>query len=310
MNRSIRTLLKEMFDGIVYKSATINWLLREANKKLSFLTSFRLRPFGVLTVKLQSGVKFKMTTNETSSVTKKIFWHGADNYEYTKIFERLAGNTKVFYDVGSSIGYYSLLAVKANSRIKVCAFEPASAPFHYLKKNILLNELSEQVSAFPVALSDRGGEIEFFEFRSQASNRLNYNLGGAGSLKINFESQRLNTVAVKVACDTMDNFCATHKLPFPDLIKMDTEGTENLVLSGSQKILASKPIIICETLFNTIEAELTASMKPHGYDFYNFNNGQLIKVDTLVRSEDNGVRDCFFVHPSKVHFIKDFISPN
>ncbi len=50
---------------------------------------------------------------------------------------------------------------------------------------------------------------------------------------------------------------------------MDTEGTENLILEKSDYVLREmKPIIICETLFNTIESELERIMRSYGYEFY------------------------------------------
>ncbi len=173
--------------------------------------------------------------------------------------------------------------------------------------NVALNELGNQIQVFPVALSNQQGQVEFFEFRNSGTNSLTYNLGGAGSLKLNFESQRLNTVPVQVPCDTLDEFCNQHKLPYPDLIKMDTEGTENMVLEGATNVLQTKPIIICETLFNTIEPQLDAILKSQGYEFYNFQEGKLAKTDSIIRDKDNGVRDCFFVHPSKKSLLEGLI---
>ena len=68
-----------------------------------------------------------------------------------------------------------------------------------------------------------------------------------------------------------------------------------------------KPIIICETLFNTIEPELESIFKLYGYDFYNHTESGLEKVTSIIREKDNGVRNCFFVHPSKYHLIEEFI---
>jgi hypothetical protein len=92
-------------------------------------------------------------------------------------------------------------------------------------------------------------------------------------------------------------------------MKIDTEGSENLILSGAKKILREhKPILICETLFNVIEKELEEIMLGHGYQFYNFYKGRLTQTNRLVRTTDNGVRDCFFVHPDKKHLVEEFIS--
>ncbi len=89
---------------------------------------------------------------------------------------------------------------------------------------------------------------------------------------------------------------------------MDTEGTEYLILEKSDEVLSDmKPIIICETLFNKIEAELETILSKYDYEFYNHTEDGLIKVDSIVREKDNGVRNCFFVHPSKLFLVEEFI---
>jgi FkbM family methyltransferase len=310
MNSTLRVRIKKNFDYVVYTYPRVNWALRNLNKFLAGLTTFRLRPFGILNVRLSSGLQFKMATNETSTVTKKLFWNGADNYEYSAIFLDVVQHARVFFDVGASIGYYSLLAAKANPSISVVAFEPASSPFHFLKKNVAINNLNSQITTSPVALSDAEGNLQFHEFRTTINGVLKHNLGGAGSLKINFDSQRMHTVAVTVAASTLDSFCENNHLPLPDLIKMDTEGTEDMVLRGAHNVLQNQPLIICETLFNTTEQKLEDILKHYGYRYFNFVNGILTEVTTLARSEDNGVRDCFFVPESKIPWIAHFVKKN
>ena len=89
---------------------------------------------------------------------------------------------------------------------------------------------------------------------------------------------------------------------------MDTEGTENLILESSGFVLKEmKPIIICETLFNTIEPELERIMSSYGYEFYDHMPAGLQKPETIVRKEDDGISNCFFVHPDKYHLIEEFV---
>ena len=306
MIQSLRKKIKALFDKVVYQSAILNKLLRNINKALSGFTSFRIRPFGVLTVRLKSGLSFKMATNETSSVTKLLFWRGADNYEYSPIIEKLVRKCNNFIDIGANIGYYSLLASRANPTMRVYALEPASAPYHYLEKNIEINNLNERIKPFFLALSDKKGEIEFFELANPEKYHTQYNLAGSGSLKTE-EIANKHFVSTHVRSETLDDFVLTNGLNPVDLLKIDTEGTENLILMGANNTLKShRPIIICETLFKTIEGELERIMRQYGYQFYNHKNGKLIFTETLIREQDNGVRDCFFVHPDKVSWIKEF----
>jgi FkbM family methyltransferase len=306
MGKTLRVMVKEKFDLVAYRYAGLNKILRNLNKAISPITAFRLRPFGVMNLTLKSGLQFKLATNETSAVAKKIFWHTPDQYEYTLIFEKLAKKCTAFADIGANIGYYSLLAARANPSMKVYAFEPAAGPFHFLKKNVAINRLENQIEIFAIALSNTAGSIEFQEIQSTGKTRSRYNLGGAGKILKDSDS-RSNIIPILVPAETMDVFFEKRS-PLPDLIKMDTEGTENMILDGAQKIIhARKPIIICETLFHVIERELEEVMRKHGYRFYNHVNGKLVRTDTLTRTTDNGVSDCFFVHPEKEHLILEFV---
>ncbi len=247
-----------------------------------------------------------MLTNETSYVTKTLFWNGTASFEYTPIFEKLIVNCRTFFDVGANTGYYSLLAARLNRDIRVFAFEPSFGPAHFLKRNIEINKFSSQLTHYAIALADQAGTIDFFEIRT-SQDKDAFNLSGVGTTKKIFNTQE-NSNIVKVRAEKLD-FIVNELGSLPvDLIKMDTEGTEDLILKGSSDtILKHKPIIICETLFNQIEGKIEAIMKPHGYQFYNHLNGRLYKTETLTREKDNGVRDCFMVHPDKVHMIESFI---
>jgi len=302
----LRKVLKRKFDKIVYSSPFINKIFRNVNKALSGVTAFRLRPYGVMTVRY-AGITFQMATNETSYVTKQLFWRGPENFEYTPIFARLIRHCSSFMDIGANTGYYSLLAARANASIVVHAFEPASGPFHFLKRNVAINGLTDRIFVHPIALSNEKGEVEFFEIINSSDTFAKYNLSGVGGLKKTHETQE-QSIRRMVRAESLDDYSALVEAGTYDLIKIDTEGTENLVLEGASAIIRQhKPIIICETLFNKIEAKLENIMKAHGYLFFNHLNGALHQTDTIVRPVDNGVSDCFFVHPEKVNLIREFL---
>lgn len=274
------------------------------NKLLSSLTGFRLPPSGIIKVSIQKDVHFKMATNQTSYVTKLLYWNGPDSFEYTPIFKELIFACHVFIDIGANTGYYSLVAASKNPNIHVHAFEPAQGPLYYLRKNTLLNKFEHAICIHPVALSNNSGEVNFYEVKNKKYSYLPYNLGGVGSLR---EDQSKAAYAVKT--ETLDLFIMQNSVPTIDLIKIDTEGTENFILEGATETIRKyHPVIICETLFDKIEDKLELIMKSHGYLFFNHVNGYLRKVETLIRTKDNGVRDCFFVHPNKLHLVEKFIN--
>jgi len=225
--------------------------------------------------------------------------------EYTAIFDKLVRHCSCFYDIGAHAGYYSIIAARVNPQIHVVSFEPASGPYQYLEWNIRLNHFEDRIHAYQMAIGDSNGRSVFFEATHHKYHYLKHNLLAISNLTEIKEGRTMKKIDVPVS--TLDNFFHKHNEPIPDIIKMDTEGTENLILANSEKVLQSWPIIICETLFNKIESKLEEIMAGYGYKFYNHVNGKLCPVSTIRRSQDDGVRDCFFVHPSKEFLVREFV---
>jgi FkbM family methyltransferase len=292
----------QTFYKIIYHPS-INPTLRWINKLFSPITKFQLPPSGTIKIKVREDADLKMITNQTSYVTKLLYWKGPDSFEYTPIFKSLISKCAVFIDIGANTGYYSLLAAILNRKIKVIAFEPAQGPLFYLKNNIQLNDLEKTISVYPIALSNHSGTVDFYEVKNRKYSYLKYNLGGIGSL-----IEDSSKVVYSVKTEMLDSLLLENSFSGIDIIKIDTEGTENFILEGAEESIRKfQPIIICETLYHCIEDKLESIIKNHGYLFFNHIDGHLVQVETLQRDHDNGVRDCFFIPPSKLHMIKNFI---
>jgi FkbM family methyltransferase len=299
--------MKKFFYQFIYGSR-INYILRNINKFLLPILPWKVKipPSGILKLKNETGSCIKLATNQTNYLTYLIFWEGSYiNFEYTSIFIKLIKKVKTFYDIGANIGYYSLIGSMENKDLKVVGFEPACGPLFYFMKNIQLNEFNN-IQAEGIALSHKEGEIEFYEIMNKKYSYLVHNLGGESNT--GSKTTGRNFVLKKVKTTTLDNYVISHNEQVIDLIKMDTEGTENLILEKSDYILREmRPIIICETIFNTIEKELEQILLRYGYEFYNYTGEGLKKVPTLIRDEYNGIDNCFFVHPEKIRLIEEFI---
>ena len=297
--------MKQLIYKIIYNDK-INIILRNLNKLLYPLLpgAIRLAPSGILTIK-KDGKSLKIKVNQTNFLGTIIFWKGFETFEYTGIFLSLIKKIGLFYDIGANIGYYSLLAKMANPTIKVVSFEPASGPLFYLRENIRINNF-ENIKAEPLALSDKSGEIDFYEIKNSKYTYLEHCLAGEGN--IGSLTTGRNFVVNKVKTMTLDEYIKTRNDGPVDLIKMDTEGTENLILEKSALILGEmRPIIICETIFNKIEHLLEDILNLYGYEFYNHTTAGLVKTKTIKRDYDNGISNCFFVHPDKFYLIEEFI---
>lgn len=291
--------------GIIY-NPKINKIIRAINYGLAPILPHKIKihPSGTVVVKIKNHNSIKFKTNQTNLLTKILFWEGYETFEYTTIFLKLIKKVDVFFDIGSNIGYYTLMGANANKNLKIEAFEPSLGVHFYLSENVKINDFSNQVSINYLALSDTTGEIDFHEIRNKKFPTV-HNLSGEHNLGT---KNHLISRKTTVKSDTLDNFVAKKQTQKIDLIKIDTEGSEHLILENSKKTIAKfKPIIICEVLFNTIETQLEEIMIAEGYEFYNHKGNGLQYTKTLKRTQDNGVRNCFFVHPSKKHLINEFL---
>ena len=291
---------------LIYNS-NLNYILRSINYSFKSVLPKRLRipPSGIMTIFTETGA-FKMATNQTSYLTQLLFWNGYKSFEYSELFERLSKDVDTFLDIGANIGYYSLLGISSNPNLTAYAFEPALGPKYFLKKNIAINNVHSQLKHVDVALSNQNGHIEFYEVANKKYTYLDYNLAGEGNAGTKTESRHF--VKNEVASQTLDHFVSKQQLRSIDLIKMDTEGTEvDIIKSGIDAIKTYQPIIICETLFNTIEDELEAIFQSLDYHMYNHTEDGLVKVESIKRVTDDGVRNCFFVPESKLELISKFV---
>jgi len=299
--------MKQLIYRIIYNS-NVNLVIRNLNKMLFPILpgEIKLPPSGILKIRNEEGQILKFKTNQTSYLTQLIFWGGGyRRFEYTDIFIRLIKKVNSFYDIGANIGYYSLIAAMENKEIEVVGFEPATGPFFYFKENVRINNF-KNIKTESIALSHKEGDIEFYEIKNKKYKYLEHNLAGEGNAG-SITTGR-NFVINKVKTSTLDNYVSRNKVSAIDLIKMDTEGTENLILEKASHVLKEmKPIIICETIFNAIEPELEQIMKSYGYEFYNHTEFGLKKQDSIIRKVNDGISNCFFVHPTKYHLIKEFV---
>jgi FkbM family methyltransferase len=297
----------QLFYKIIYNSR-INLILRNINKLLLPVLPWKIKlpPSGVLKIRNSNGQSIRILTNQTNYLTHLIFWEGGyQSFEYTDIFIRLIKKVRTFYDIGANIGYYSLLAAMENENISIVGFEPATGPLFYFRENIRINSF-KNIKVEPIALSHKEGEIDFYEIKNKKYSYLEHNLGGESNT--GSKTSGRNFVLNRVKTSTLDNYIRRNGGGDIDLIKMDTEGTENLILESSARVLREmRPIIICETIFNTIEPDLDRIMRSYGYEFYGHIPAGLLKQETIVRKKDDGISNCFFVHPDKYALIEEFV---
>ncbi len=142
-----------LFRKLIY-SRPINGLLRALGKGFGKLwpEGLKLHPSHQIRLQMGSDVRFRLATNQTSYISRQLYWEGPENFEYSDIFEPLIRKVRGFWDIGGNIGYYTILAGAANPDLQVEVFEPSPGPLGYLKENIAKNGLQERVVVHEIAL--------------------------------------------------------------------------------------------------------------------------------------------------------------
>jgi FkbM family methyltransferase len=198
-----------------------------------------------------------------------IYYQGHSEPETTGFLEAFLRPGMTFWDIGAHIGEYTLLASRRVGKTgRVEAFEPHPAMFEFLSQNTALNRLNNAV-LHRVAVSSQTSNAEF-SIHPDAS--LSY-LQPTG-----VTSKGVRPIsAATISLDDFYKSCGN----VPDLIKVDVEGAELLVMTGSESLLQLPPeqspawVIeyVPETCvrFGYHPAELFSIFKRHAYHTYWFN---------------------------------------
>lgn len=279
---------------LIYQSH-INYIFRNLFKY--FTNNIPISISGCLSLSFKRH-KFKLLTNPTCYVTYALFKDGPEAYEFTTLFEKLILNSKVFFDIGANIGYFTILGNKINPSVHIYSFEPARGPLHYLKNNVSLNE-AKNVTIIDKAVADQTGELAFFEVVNPKYSWLKYQLNGSNSLQN--QHGILKSESYKVNVITLRDVIKHHNLTQLDLIKLDTECTEHYILNSSIDVIKEfRPIIVTE-IYEVIVSEMELFIKQlDNYNIYHLDAGRMQLIYSLNDVHDSKERNFMFCPVEKI----------
>ena len=292
----------------IYKES-VNKILRNALKPFSGLIpiKYRFPVNGNFDIDLGNNKRINLSCNPTSYLSRLLFWGGEKGFEYKtiRIFKELAKVSNTIFDIGSNIGYYSLVSAAYNPKAKIYAFEPMPAAYKFLNLNIK-NNAFKNIKTENIALSNSKGETKFYAVKSRKFMDIADHLNGDGT--INAEN---NTASFgeqfNVLTQTLDNYVKEHQIAKIDLIKIDTEASEHLVFSsGTEVIKNHRPIIFCEVIPHKIEQQLDAIFAGHNYLFFKAYPNGLKEFGSMSESYDECI-DYLIVPVEKKALIEPFL---
>ncbi|MGQ0570071.1 MAG: FkbM family methyltransferase [Armatimonadota bacterium] len=193
------------------------------------------------------------------------YWLGSYEFHKRSVFERTVNEGTVVFDIGTHVGFYTLLAsVLVGPSGKVFAFEPLPSNLRYLKEHLRWNSI-ENVTVLEAAVLDRSGEALFDEGPNSSMGRIS----PSGKVKV-------KTVA-------LDELVGRGELPLPDYIKMDIEGAEMLALSGAKSVLAkSRPTLFLATHGMEIHQECCGFLQSLDYQLQAIDGMSLEQCSELL----------------------------
>ena len=218
-------------------------------------------------------------------LTRHMLFHGLYQYDVLLWLKQHGTSGKTVFDVGAFNGLMSIVASKAvGPGGRVIAFEPNPVAREWLDNHLRLNKCAN-VTVEPLGLMNFEGPASFYVQQGDVT----WN----SSFVRDFVDPEHGLNAVSVDCTSIDAYVRNTGV-IPDLIKIDTEGTELSVLQGAKETIAKhRPILILEmnpmsareagttlsTLVNELESlsYVLKVMKPSRWGRYSVQNEEMFK---------------------------------
>ncbi len=153
-------------------------------------------------------------------------------------------------DIGAQIGVFSLYAYNANPKAKILSFEPYSANFEMLKKNLILNKASN-IKPNQFAITSETKEVKLY--LSDCNT---------GMHSLHRQTGKFEVVQGLGINELFKRFNISHC----DLMKLDCEGAEAEIIADIEPVhLLSIRAIIMEYHDRAAIPKMEAKLKQHGF---------------------------------------------
>jgi FkbM family methyltransferase len=183
------------------------------------------------------------------------------------------------WDIGANVGVFSLYACLRG--INVISFEPLHSNYHILCKNVEVNNFSNKILAFKIALSDET-KLDFFYIKNVWDGASGNTFGDASNI-IRLPFHEFSTQPTLGY--TIYDFMNTFNVAFPNYIKIDVDGIENKILKGGIEILKDERLksmlVEIDILRNGARDEIVTLLGENGFKLVQIN-GVAVNENKMV----------------------------
>ena len=145
----------------------------------------------------------------------------------------------IFWDIGASIGLYSIYAGIKHKKIKIISFEPSTSNLRLLSRNIFINNLNKKITINQFPLTKNKNQYQNFN-ESKFLEGLGEHSFGENKDQYGMKFKPSNSY--KIYGTSMDYLIDNNILEIPNYIKIDVDGVEDLILEGGLKYLKNKKV--------------------------------------------------------------------
>lgn len=244
-----------------------------------------IEPIGGFNIRLRRNRSFWLR----HPLTHELFPLGA--------LQRLVKPDSVVYDVGANIGLYARFMLQQFGARCVVCFEPMTENRAMLEDNIRAGECSRQVQIMPWALCDKEGE-EDLQVDDMMSGSATLDRVAGGTPANGRRQYGMKALTEKVSVARLDQLVATHRLPPPDVVKVDIEGAEGLMLAGARETLhVHQPDLLVELHGAAVAGSVFNTLRDLGYAcFGELNVDGKQQYTRITRKMIDGLKDYYDLH--------------